>query len=34
MLNGSNIPVRTGRYDITFSTETLEYSFEQVESDD
>ncbi len=33
-LNGSNIPVRAGRYDISFNTRTLEYSFELVEADD
>ena len=30
-LEGSNIPVKAGRYHITFNTETLEYSFELVE---
>ena len=27
VLNGTNIPVRAGRYEIRFNTETLEYSF-------
>lgn len=30
MLNGTNIPVRAGRYEVTFNTETLEYSFEEI----
>lgn len=33
-LNGSNIPVRAGRYEVTFNTETLEYSFEEVPATD
>ena len=27
VINGTNIPVEAGRYEITFNTETLEYSF-------
>lgn len=33
-LNGSNIPVRAGRYELTFNTETLEYSFDEVAAAD
>ena len=29
-LEGSNIPVRAGRYEITFNTETLDYAFERL----
>lgn len=29
-LEGSNIPVRAGRYEIMFNTETLDYSFERL----
>ena len=29
-LEGSNIPVRKGRYEITFNTETLDYAFERL----
>ncbi|MDX1499162.1 MAG: hypothetical protein R3176_04665 [Woeseiaceae bacterium] len=31
-LEGSNIPVRAGRYLVTFNTDTLEYSFERVDT--
>ena len=34
ILNGSNIPVQAGRYDIRFNTQTLEYSFERAEPAD
>jgi hypothetical protein len=30
-LNGINIPVEAGTYDVTFNTQTFEYSFERVE---
>ena len=30
LLNGSNIPVRAGRYVVTFNTDTLEYFFEEI----
>ncbi len=30
--NGLNIPVRAGTYDVTFNSQTFEYSFERVDS--
>lgn len=34
ILNGNNIPVRAGRYEITFDTDTLAYSFNEVPAQD